>query len=54
MFSRLERVRDDPNLDDRYNSENEHSAGSRENTDLHARLNARSSESSRLRAGSLS
>ena len=40
VFNRLERVMDDPNLDDGYDSENEHSAGSRENTDLRARLNA--------------
>ena len=41
VFNRIERVRDDPNLDDGYNSENERSTGSRDNTDLRARLNAR-------------
>ena len=41
VFSRLERVKVDPNLDDGYDSENERSAGSRESTDLRARLNVR-------------
>ena len=41
VFSRLEQVRVDPNLDDKYDSEKECSTGSRESTDLRAWLNAR-------------
>ena len=41
VFNRLERTRADPNLDDGYDSKYEHSAGSRESTDLRAQLNAR-------------
>ena len=41
VFSKLERVRVDLNLDDGYDSENERSAGSKESTDLRARLNTR-------------
>ena len=40
MFNRLERVRDDLNLDDGYDSENERLVGSRESANLRARLNA--------------
>ena len=40
VFNRLERTVIDPNLDDEYDSEHEHSAGSRESADLHARLDA--------------
>ena len=55
VFSRLERMRADPNLDDGYDFEYERSAGSRENTDLRAQLNARRRGlSSKLRAGPLS
>ena len=41
VFSRLERVRVNPNLDDGHDIENERSAGSRESVDLVVRLNAR-------------
>ena len=38
MFNRLERTVADPNLDDEYDSEYEHSADSKESANLHARL----------------
>ena len=41
VINRLERIVDDPNLDDKYDSEYERSTGSRESADLRARLDAR-------------
>ena len=48
VFNRLERTMADPNLDDEYDSEYEHPAGSRERADQCARLDAQKARHEQL------